>query len=30
MMLPADPKAGYFAHKDALDQAIRETMESGW
>jgi dTDP-4-amino-4,6-dideoxygalactose transaminase len=30
MLLPADPKAGYLAHKDLLDQAIRETMESGW
>jgi dTDP-4-amino-4,6-dideoxygalactose transaminase len=30
MLLPADPKAGYLAHKDALDHAIRETMESGW
>ncbi len=30
MLLSADPKAGYFAHKKALDQAIRETMESGW
>ena len=30
MLLPADPKAGYFAHKEVLDQAIRETMESGW
>lgn len=30
MLLPANPKAGYFAHKAALDQAIRETMESGW
>lgn len=30
MLLPADPKAGYLAHKEVLDQAIRETMESGW
>ena len=30
MIFPADPKAGYLAHKVALDQAIRETMESGW
>ncbi|MBV5330037.1 MAG: DegT/DnrJ/EryC1/StrS family aminotransferase [Chlorobium sp.] len=30
MLLPADPKAGYLAHKETLDKAIRETMESGW
>ncbi len=30
MLFLADPKAGYFAHKEVLDQAIRETMESGW
>jgi dTDP-4-amino-4,6-dideoxygalactose transaminase len=30
MLLPADPKAGYLAHKELLDQTIRETMESGW
>lgn len=30
MLFPADPKAGYLAHQEALDQAIRETMESGW
>ena len=30
MLLPADPKAGYLAHKEALDQAIQETIASGW
>jgi dTDP-4-amino-4,6-dideoxygalactose transaminase len=30
VILPADPKAGYLAHKEALDQVILETMERGW
>lgn len=30
MLMVADPKASYLAHKDALDQALREVMESGW
>lgn len=29
MLLPADPRAGYVAHREILDQVIRETMESG-
>jgi dTDP-4-amino-4,6-dideoxygalactose transaminase len=30
MLLPANPKANYLAHKEALDQAIQETIASGW
>ncbi len=30
MLLPADPKAGYLSHKNELDDAIREVLESGW
>lgn len=30
MLLPADPKASYLAHKEALDHAIQETIASGW
>ena len=30
MLMPADPKASYLAHKDALDLALCEVMESGW
>jgi dTDP-4-amino-4,6-dideoxygalactose transaminase len=30
MLLPADPKASYLAHKEVLDQAIQETIASGW
>lgn len=30
MILPADPKAGYLAHKEELDRALRDVMESGW
>jgi dTDP-4-amino-4,6-dideoxygalactose transaminase len=29
MLTPADPRASYLAHKDALDQAIRQVMEGG-
>ena len=30
VLLPADPKASYLAHKEALDRAIQETIASGW
>lgn len=30
MLMPADPKASYLAHKDALDQVLHQVMESGW
>jgi dTDP-4-amino-4,6-dideoxygalactose transaminase len=30
MLLPADPKAGYLAQKEAIDRVIMSTLESGW
>jgi dTDP-4-amino-4,6-dideoxygalactose transaminase len=30
MLLPADPKANYLAHKEILDRTILQAMESGW
>ena len=30
MLMPADPKASYLAHKEAFDQALQQVMESGW
>jgi dTDP-4-amino-4,6-dideoxygalactose transaminase len=30
ILLPADPKANYLAHKDEIDQAIHRVLESGW
>jgi dTDP-4-amino-4,6-dideoxygalactose transaminase len=30
LLLPADPKANYLAHKDEIDQAIRRVLDSGW
>ncbi|HVP81189.1 MAG TPA: DegT/DnrJ/EryC1/StrS family aminotransferase [Thermodesulfobacteriota bacterium] len=29
MLLPADPKANYLAHKDEIDQAIHRVLDSG-
>ena len=29
-LLPANPKAGYFAHKHEIDDAVRSVLESGW
>ena len=29
-IMVADPKAGYLAHKDTLDQAVQDVLESGW
>ena len=30
-LLPfADPKANYWAHKEAIDAAVRRVLESGW
>ncbi|HYO07474.1 MAG TPA: DegT/DnrJ/EryC1/StrS family aminotransferase [Tepidisphaeraceae bacterium] len=29
-ILPADPKASYLAHRDAIDAAVRRVMEGGW
>jgi dTDP-4-amino-4,6-dideoxygalactose transaminase len=29
LLLPADPKASYLAHKDEIDQAVRRVLESG-
>jgi dTDP-4-amino-4,6-dideoxygalactose transaminase len=29
MLMSADPKASYLAHKDALDQVLHQVMESG-
>ena len=30
-LLPfADPKAGYLAHKDDIDAAVRRVLEGGW
>ena len=30
MILSANPKAGYLLHKDEIDRAIHEVMDSGW
>jgi len=30
MLLQADPKAGYLAHRDGIDNAVRSVLESGW
>ena len=30
MLLPADPKAGYLAHKDEIDQAVHQVLDGGW
>lgn len=30
MILPANPSASYFAHKDEIDAAIQAVLESGW
>ncbi|MAE65760.1 MAG: erythromycin biosynthesis sensory transduction protein eryC1 [Phycisphaeraceae bacterium] len=30
MIPPTDPKAAYFAHKDEIDRAVTETLDSGW
>jgi len=30
MLLPADPKASYLAQKEAINQTVREVMDSGW
>ncbi|HKB40142.1 MAG TPA: DegT/DnrJ/EryC1/StrS family aminotransferase, partial [Gemmataceae bacterium] len=30
VLLPADPGAGYLAHKGAIDAAVRRVLESGW
>lgn len=29
-VLPADPKASYLAHKDAIDAAVRRVLDRGW
>lgn len=29
-ILQSDPKAGYLAHREEIDRAIAETLESGW
>lgn len=29
-ILQSDPKAGYLAHKREIDEAIQQTLESGW
>jgi dTDP-4-amino-4,6-dideoxygalactose transaminase len=29
-ILQSDPKANYFAHKREIDEAVRQTLESGW
>lgn len=29
-ILQSDPKAGYLAHREEIDRAITETLESGW
>jgi dTDP-4-amino-4,6-dideoxygalactose transaminase len=29
-ILPADPRAGYLAHRDAIDAAVRRVFERGW
>ncbi len=30
MILPANPSASYYAHKDEIDAAIQAVLESGW
>ena len=30
MILVSNPKAGYIAHKDAIDAAFKEVMDSGY
>ncbi len=30
VLLPADPGAGYLAHRDAIDAAVRRVLESSW
>jgi dTDP-4-amino-4,6-dideoxygalactose transaminase len=30
VLLPADPGAGYLAHREAIDAAVRRVLESGW
>jgi dTDP-4-amino-4,6-dideoxygalactose transaminase len=30
MLLPADPRANYLAHREAIDEAIRRVLQSGW
>lgn len=30
MILQSDPKAGYLAHQREIDDAIRQTIDSGW
>jgi dTDP-4-amino-4,6-dideoxygalactose transaminase len=30
LLLPADPKADYLAHKEKIEQAIHRVLESGW
>ena len=30
LLLPADPKANYLAHKEEIEQAIHRVLESGW
>ncbi len=30
MLLPVDLKAGYYAHKTEIDQAVSRVLESGW
>ena len=29
-LLPADPKAGYLAYKEEIDQAVQRVLDSGW
>src|SRR5262249_60914968 len=29
-ILQSDPKANYLAHKREIDEAIRQTLDSGW
>ena len=30
MILPADPKRNYIAHKEEIDEAVRRVLEGGW
>lgn len=30
LLVPADPKASYLAHKDEIDEAIHRVLDSGW
>lgn len=30
MLLPVNPKAGYLVHKEAIDRAIHDVLDSGW